>query len=42
MIYFKRFFGDMTGESVAFFNIIAGKGMCAVTFRATYFPFMGV
>ena len=22
MIYFKRFFGDITGESVTFFNLI--------------------
>ena len=42
MIYFKRFFGNMTDESVTFFNIIAIKATWTVTFRAAYFPFLVV
>ena len=41
IIYFKCLFGDMNGESVIFFNIIASKTTWTVTFRATYFPFQG-
>ena len=36
IVYFKRFFGDMTGESVTFFNIIASKTTWTITFRAIY------
>ena len=42
MVYFKGFFGDMTGESVTFFNIIVGKTTWTITFRATCFPFLRV
>ena len=42
MVYFKCFFGDMTGESVTFFNIIAGDTTWTITFRATFFLFLGV
>ena len=42
MIYFKRFFGDLSGERVTLFNIIASNTTWTVTFRATYFPFLGV
>ena len=41
-IYFKRFSGDMTGESVMFFNIIAIKTTWTVTFKAvTFFSVAG-
>ena len=42
MNYFKCFFGDMTGENVTFFDIIASKTTWTVTYTATYFPFLGV
>ena len=42
MVYFKRFFGDMTGESFTFFNAITGKRTWNITFRATCFPLLEV
>ena len=39
MIYFKRFLGDMAGESVTFFNIIASKTTLTVAFRTINFPY---
>ena len=42
MVYFKRFFGDMTGESVTFFNIIASKTTWTITFRAIYIIYIHI
>ena len=41
MVFFKRFFGAMTGESVTFFNIIASKTTWAIAFIFLLFIFVG-